>query len=695
MDTVSSQLPNAKREQEAILRLAPYVVGRARRGVVGRSPYARSLRAAIAAASSNPDRQTVLISGEPGLEKDNIAALVHFGSRGRRSLLIRIDASLLPADGGELFQASIWGPALLSCLGKGTLLIDRLDAARPELRPLLVALAVNGNWPGGTAAIGARVIFTAESPVPELDGLVQRIRVPPLRVRRQDLGDWIRYDVRQISRKLGWTRPPEVPEVVVKRLQGHDFANNLRELDVIVERALQQASSQEAIGEPAVLPEDVFWTSSLPSLHRFEIWRWKPQLRNLMRAPWLWNGLLFGLMSWLFVAVNLALWLGPQERIHNGVLNLFWAWWWPLILLGFPLVGRLWCSFCPFMVWGEIGQRLATTLGWKPRPWPRGNTDRWASPTLAAGFAGILLWEELGNLENTAWLSSCLLLAITAGAVVGSLLFEKRFWCRYLCPVGGMNGLMAKLSVLELRAEAGTCSGSCSSFACFKGGPAEGEGLSSAGCPLGTHPAHLNDNRNCVLCLTCAQACPHRSVQLRLRPPAADLQRRMTAPDGEKLLLLVLFGGVMLHHWEPWLGWLQWAPQSLQEGPLLPRMGIGMIALGAPLLVASWWSKPWLYGLLPLVWALLLARHLPMGMGEAGRLLQVSLWPWLGEQAGNLPSWSADPHVIAYCQSAVLLLGTLWSLVILRRLLGRQQEQVLASGLALSTAILGRWLIAA
>jgi hypothetical protein len=169
----------------------------------------------------------------------------------------------------------------------------------------------------------------------------------------------------------------------------------------------------------------------------------------------------------------------------------------------------------------------------------------------------------------------------------------------------------------------------------------------------------------------------------------------MTAPDGEKLLLLVLFGGVMLHHWEPWLGWLQWAPQSLQEGPLLPRMGIGLLALGAPQLVASWWPKPWLYGFLPLVWALLLARHLPMGMGEAGRLLPVSLWPWLGEQAGDLPSWSADLHVIAYCQSAVLLLGTLWSLVILRRLLGRQQELVLASGLALSTAILGRWLIAA
>jgi hypothetical protein len=62
-------------------------------------------------------------------------------------------------------------------------------------------------------------------------------------------------------------------------------------------------------------------------------------------------------------------------------------------------------------------QRLAAALGWKPKRWPRGDTDRWASPALAAGFAGILLWEELANLENTAWLSSCLLLVITAGAV--------------------------------------------------------------------------------------------------------------------------------------------------------------------------------------------------------------------------------------------------------------------------------------
>jgi polyferredoxin len=91
-------------------------------------------------------------------------------------------------------------------------------------------------------------------------------------------------------------------------------------------------------------------------------------------------------------------------------------------------------------------------------------------------------------LQNTAWLSSCLLLLITAGAVIGSLRFEKRFWCRYLCPVGGMNGLFVKLAITELRAQVGTCSGSSSTYACFKGGPVDGEGLATAGCPLGTHP---------------------------------------------------------------------------------------------------------------------------------------------------------------------------------------------------------------
>ena len=57
----------------------------------------------------------------------------------------------------------------------------------------------------------------------------------------------------------------------------------------------------------------------------------------------------------------------------------------------------------------------------------------------------------------------------------------------------------------------------------LQGGPAEGEGQETGGCPVYSHPAQLTDNRNCVLCMTCLKACPHRSIEVRLRPPGIDL----------------------------------------------------------------------------------------------------------------------------------------------------------------------------
>ncbi len=689
-----------------LMKLAQFLVGRSRRGVVGSSRYAQALRGSIRAAAADPQAGPVLISGEPGLEKDNIAALIHFGSAARKRLLVRLNAATLRPDGAELFTASADGPALLVCLGAGSLLLDQVDRVDPALLAALGELARSGSWrdpSGGVHHFAGRLFFTTETTVPALDAQVRTIRVPPLRVRRQDLGEWLRYGVRIKARSLGWSPPPQVSEALVRRLKTNDFPGNLRELTELITRALQQCDADR----PAVLPEEVFWTGRRQAKARIDLWRWKPRLRELMRSPKLWNGLLFGVVSWLFVLVNLWLWLGPQDRAHNGALLVFWAWWWPLILLTYPLVGRLWCSFCPFMVWGEIAQRCARALGWRPERWPHGDNDTWAAPLLAAGFAAILLWEELANLADTAWLSSCLLLLITAGAVIGSLRFEKRFWCRHLCPVGGMNGLFAKLAISELRAQPGICSGSCHSYACFKGGPAEGEGLATAGCPLGTHPAHLDDNRNCVLCLTCVQACPHRSVQLLLRPPAADLQREMRPPAAEAGLILVLAGGVGLHHWQRLLGGLgrflpASFPTSLQSGPWLPRLAIATLALALPaaafLLLRSCLAlsgrqpatrlRLLLYGLLPLLWSLMLAHFLPFGMGEGGRLLQVV--------DPALPGWSADSHVVAFCQSLVMAVGLSGSLLLLRRLLQPSGWRwlllcLLATGLGAG----GRWLVAA
>jgi hypothetical protein len=102
-----------------------------------------------------------------------------------------------------------------------------------------------------------------------------------------------------------------------------------------------------------------------------------------------------------------------------------------------------------------------------------------------------------------------------------------------------------------------------------------------------------------------------------------------------------------------------------------------------------------LYALLPLLWALLLADHLPLGMEEAGRVLPVSLAPFRTPWADQLPFWSADRHVVAFCQTTVVLIGLAASVVLLRRLLQPLRWSWLGwSGFALGLSGAGRWLVA-
>jgi hypothetical protein len=120
-------------------------------------------------------------------------------------------------------------------------------------------------------------------------------------------------------------------------------------------------------------------------------------------------------------------------------------------------------------------------------------------------------------------------------------------------------------------------------------------------------------------------------------------------------------------------------------------------------------GRPWLllYALLPLLWGVMLAHHLALGMAEGGRVLVVSAAPllssWRLEEGlsqplsllGQLPAWSADLHVIGFCQTLAVALGLAGSVVLLRRLLlpGRLGWLVQAT-ITLVIAGAGRWLVA-
>jgi len=674
-------------EQERQTALRPYLVPRVRRGIVGSSRYAVRLRSDIKKAAS--DRLPVLIFGEPGLGKDNAAALIHFGGRDRKQPLIKLNCDTLQPLGLELFGRAGGKPGLLEWLGSGTLLLNNIQDLPKELEPKIGRLLETGEYLPVTREgdpepplchSQVRLIMTAERTMPEINrrGLVRHvIKVPPLRVRKSDIDTQVRYYINLYCVARGLAKPDVAPEAV-RRLQGYDFPGNLAELESLVARAIVQSAGAD------VLTEEVFWAvGSKTRQFRFNLLDAYPQLRQFLRSSWYPDRINYGVTLGGFAVVVALLFLGPQTRDRNVALNLFWAWWWFAILLVFPFLGRIWCAFCPFMIYGELAQRLSLKL--YPRkllPWSRVEAERWGGWFLFGLFVLILLWEELWQLENTAYLSGCLLLLITAGAVIFSMLFERRFWCRYLCPIGGMNGMFAKLSMIELRAQQGICSATCTTYQCYKGGPQKGEGMETGGCPVYSHPAQLQDNRDCVLCMTCLKACPHRSVELNLRPPGIELWTTHTPTLAEVCLLFLLFGAVLLHRLPEIAGQFGWDLHLDQFGihavisslVLLIPGAIALLAQGLTrLLNRTVKPRPFVelaYGYLPLVLGGNLAHFTRLGLSEAGRVIPVTLATF-GYSAVGMPFIVADPIIIAFLQG-VTLIGSVWLSIFLIQKIARQ-----------------------
>jgi transcriptional regulator with AAA-type ATPase domain/NAD-dependent dihydropyrimidine dehydrogenase PreA subunit len=709
---VSSKL-NFEQERAYILR--PYLVTKARRGIVGRSRYAVRLRQQIKQASDN--RDSVLIFGEPGLGKDNAAALIHFGSSQRREPIIKIDCSTLQASGAELFGRANGKFGLLEALGEGTLILNNVQELDPELRPAIAQLLKNNTYtpvpradepPPPPKTSQARLILISEKTIPELDSLVERtIKVPPLRVRKGDLEDQVKYYITLTCRGKGLPKPQVTPEAI-RRLQAYDFPNNLTELENLIRRAIVQLPAGQA------LTEEIVWPSqSKKKQLRLNLLNTFPRFRRFLRSPWWPDRLNYWFVLPAFTLVVAILFLGPQTRSENFALNLFWAWWWPGVLIAFPFVGRLWCAVCPFMIYGELVQKISLWLF--PRElkrWPRQSAERWGGWFLFGLFALILLWEELWNLENTAYLSACLLLLITAGAIIFSLLFERRFWCRYLCPIGGMNGMFAKLSMTELRAQQGTCSAECTTYQCYKGGPEKGEGQETWGCPLYSHPAQLEDNRDCVLCMTCLKACPHRSVEVNLRPPGIELWTTHQPRADEVALLLLLLDVVFLHrlpeiqsyfglNWDLDNFWLHGAiavallslPALI---PLLAQISMGLFHQLQTFLDPRGVHirpRPFVesaYGYLPLVLVANLAHYLDLGLGEGGRLLPVVMATFGGNGEG-LPITVAHPAVINFLQGAALFAGSLLAVILTQKILRRSFWSLFPQHLAILTLTVSFW----
>ena len=177
-----------------------------------------------------------------------------------------------------------------------------------------------------------------------------------------------------------------------------------------------------------------------------------PWAQALLRSRWP-QFLLRAVTLAGFVFTILAGLFGSVVGSHNFAIIFVWiAWWTALKLFFIPFGGRSWCRICPIPMPGEWLQHGGIL---QPRGKGIGLGQTLAADSCeAAGCrpAAFLLIGLFGAVTLTsASVTAIVLLAIIVLALVLSLVFERRSFCNYLCPIGGFTGLYAQAGPVEVR----------------------------------------------------------------------------------------------------------------------------------------------------------------------------------------------------------------------------------------------------
>jgi two-component system response regulator AtoC len=204
----------------------------------------------------------ILILGESGVGKENVAMLLHkYNARSDKKLL-NINCAALP---NELLESELFGyeagaftgatkskPGLFELAHKGTLLLDEIGEMSPQMQAKLLHVLQDGSFcrlgARSASRVDVRVLAATNINMTEAiatkhfrEDLYYRlntltITVPPLRERREEIPLLMGELFRRGATELG--QPYPCPDRLIEAALDYHWPGNLRELRNFVTRTL-------------------------------------------------------------------------------------------------------------------------------------------------------------------------------------------------------------------------------------------------------------------------------------------------------------------------------------------------------------------------------------------------------------------------------------------------------------------------
>ena len=206
---------------------------------------------------------TVLITGETGTGKEQVAHAIHNMSRRADRSFIKLNCAAIPTG---LLESELFGHergaftgavsqkvGRLELADKGTLFLDEIGDIPPELQPKLLRVLQDQEFErlGGTRTIHVDVRVIAATNRDLLSAVEQKqfrsdlyyrlhvfpLHLPPLRDRREDIPLLVRYFVEKSAARLN-KRISLIPDEAIGAMLKWKWPGNIRELENFIERSV-------------------------------------------------------------------------------------------------------------------------------------------------------------------------------------------------------------------------------------------------------------------------------------------------------------------------------------------------------------------------------------------------------------------------------------------------------------------------